>query len=64
MAVREDAPLRPPGPYAEAKRATEERVADTLDSFCVVRPTAVYGPGQRTSTVLRVFLERAVAGSR
>jgi UDP-glucose 4-epimerase len=59
--VQEDSPLLPPGPYAAAKRASEERVDRTLESFCVLRPTAIYGPGQRAMTVLRLFLEKASA---
>jgi UDP-glucose 4-epimerase len=59
--VHETSPLQPPGPYAAAKRASEERIDRVLESFCALRPTAIYGPGQRAMTVLRLFLERATA---
>jgi UDP-glucose 4-epimerase len=62
----ESAPVAPLGPYLEAKRAGERAGAEALDRagapFCVLRISAPYGPGQAAATVLRRFVELALAG--
>jgi nucleoside-diphosphate-sugar epimerase len=49
----ESAPPRPVTPYGRSKRAGEETLAATGVPFTIVRPPAVYGPGDRE--LLRVF---------
>jgi nucleoside-diphosphate-sugar epimerase len=60
--LTEEADLSPIGPYAEAKAKSERRILDELSNHSIIlRVSAPYGPGQRTRTVLRVFIERALA---
>ncbi len=60
--------VSPRGPYAAGKADSERRgVALTKGAglpFAALRISAPYGPGQRTRTVVRHFLERAMAGER
>lgn len=62
----ETASPAPVGPYAAAKLASEHLGQRMLQErgvpFTVLRINAPYGPGQRTRTVLRIFLERAMQG--
>jgi len=62
----EDQPLRSPGAYVAQKVSTEEagrRQAEaTGRPFTALRISAPYAPGQRSATVLRAFIERAVRG--
>jgi nucleoside-diphosphate-sugar epimerase len=64
--VGEDQPLAPPGPYAEQKAAAEEAGREQARSigrpFTALRVNAPYAPHQRSETVLRKFVERAVRG--
>jgi UDP-glucuronate decarboxylase len=60
--LTEQTDLSPIGPYAEAKAQSEARVLDELPrDSTILRISAPYGPGQRNRTVLRVFIERALA---
>lgn len=62
--IDEDQPLHPPGPYAAEKASAEEagreQAATTGRAFTALRVNAPYAPGQRSTTVLRTFIERAV----
>ena len=61
--LAEDAALSPIGPYLRAKVRSESRILQELPlSSTVLRISAPYGPGQRTRTVLRIFIERCLAG--
>ncbi len=51
--IDESAPPRPVTPYGESKRAGEEAVRAAGAPFVIVRPPAVYGPGDRE--FLRLF---------
>lgn len=59
--------VRPIGPYAVGKLASErlgeELLARSDLPFTVLRINAPYGPGQRSRTVLRLFIERAIEGT-
>ncbi len=60
---REDAPKSPAGSYACGKLETEEKASDRLGKdFISLRICAPYGPGQRTRTVMQIFIEAALAG--
>jgi UDP-glucose 4-epimerase len=60
--VSESAPLAPRGPYAEAKLGSERKIGRTVASHANLRLCAPYGPGQKSRTVLRIFVEQARAG--
>jgi UDP-glucose 4-epimerase len=64
--IDEDQPLAPPGPYAEQKAASEEAGRGLAEitgrPFTALRVNAPYAPTQRSATVLRAFVERAVRG--
>jgi UDP-glucose 4-epimerase len=60
--VDESAVVAPRGPYAAAKLASEQKIGNVLGSYANLRLCAPYGPGQRSRTVLRIFVERAKAG--
>ena len=55
----EEGPTEPVGPYAASKAATESLLGP---EDAGLRVSAAYGPRQRTSTVLRLFVARALAG--
>ena len=56
----EDSPTCAPGPYAVEKLRSEAKALDQLTDCVIFRVTAPYGPKQRTRTVLRHFIERAL----
>lgn len=64
--IREEAPLNPIGIYATLKRSGEELVKDFAMrsgfEYVIVRPTAVYGPGDLPNRVVPRFFERALQG--
>jgi UDP-glucose 4-epimerase len=64
--LSEDEPPRPAGAYAAEKVWAEERgrqlSATEGLNFAALRVSAPYGPEQRSRTVLRTFVERAVRG--
>jgi UDP-glucose 4-epimerase len=60
--VDESTPTNPVGPYALEKLRAERHVRETLPSYAILRICAPYGPAQRQRTVLRIFIERALAG--
>lgn len=55
-------PLRSDDGYLCEKIWAEQEIRDTLDSFAIFRICAPYGPRQRSRTVLRHFIERALRG--
>lgn len=48
--------------YCAAKILSEVRVREQIRSFAILRICAPYGPGQSTRTVLKIFIEAAMAG--
>jgi UDP-glucose 4-epimerase len=62
----ETSPTFPVGPYAAAKlraeRTGERMLARRGLPFTALRINAPYGPGQRTRTVIRLFIERGLKG--
>ncbi|HEX3848000.1 MAG TPA: NAD-dependent epimerase/dehydratase family protein [Steroidobacteraceae bacterium] len=60
--VDETSPTNPIGPYAIEKLRAEGHVREKLPSYAILRICAPYGPTQRQQTVLRIFVERALAG--
>lgn len=62
-ALDEESEVSPVGPYLKAKVQSEKRILDEIpEASTILRVSAPYGPGQRSRTVLRVFIERALAG--
>jgi UDP-glucose 4-epimerase len=66
-AAHEESPLAPIGPYVAAKAESERSGRAYFEArglpFTVLRINAPYGPGQKTKTVLRRFIETALAGA-
>ncbi len=61
--LTENARTSPIGPYVEAKVQSERRMLNELaQSSTILRVSSAYGPGQRARTVLRLFIERSLAG--
>jgi UDP-glucose 4-epimerase len=60
--VTEESPVQPRGPYLAEKRHTEERLLALHDRSVVLRVSAVYGPSQRSTTVLQTFIRKALLG--
>jgi nucleoside-diphosphate-sugar epimerase len=58
----ERAPLRPCEPYGACKLAAEVRVRATGLDWTIVRPSAVYGPGDANGRVLQRVVEAAALG--
>ncbi len=61
----EDAPVRPRSFYGLHKFAAESYVAMSGLSYAILRPSNVYGPGQRADTeggVVSIFARRLLAG--
>jgi len=56
----EMSPVMPQGPYASAKFDSEMKIQENLANYVIFRISAAYGPGQRTRTVLRIFIEHAL----
>ena len=65
--VAEESGLAPDSPYAEEKVWAEHQglalAGDPLAGFTALRISAPFGPGQRTRTVLSIFLAAAWEGS-
>lgn len=59
--VREGDELRPDGAYTEAKVESEALIATRVSSFALLRITSPYGYPMTKRTVLRTFIERALA---
>ncbi len=51
----------PIGPYAAAKFKTEQRISALKNRSVILRISSPYAPEQRLRTVLRIFIERAIA---
>jgi UDP-glucose 4-epimerase len=61
--IDEDYPLNPtPSPYISGKIASECRIRAQVDSFTILRICAPYGPKLRLRTVLKIFINKAIAG--
>jgi UDP-glucose 4-epimerase len=64
--INEDAPLAPINVYGELKRDAELVARMSLEGTgvesVVVRPSAVYGPGEASRRVVQTFCENALAG--
>jgi len=58
----ETAPLRPREPYGACKLEAEQRVRDTVLDWTIVRPSAVYGPGDANGRFLQRLVEAAALG--
>lgn len=61
--MREAGPLRPVGAYGRAKRAAEDAVRSARADAVVVRPSAVYGPGDPNRRIVHKLLDAAHAGT-
>ena len=65
--AEEDSPKRPKSAYGAAKLAGEELVRGMCRRFglrnVIVRPCAVYGPGDRNGRVVQKLLETAIDGN-
>ncbi len=60
-ALKEEARLSPAGPYVSAKVESEKRMlAELPGRSTILRVSAPYGAGQRSRTVLKTFIERAL----
>ncbi|RLC14552.1 MAG: hypothetical protein DRI57_14275 [Deltaproteobacteria bacterium] len=53
--------VSPIGPYAVAKFKTEQRILTLKNRSVILRISSPYAPEQRSGTVLRIFIERAIA---
>jgi nucleoside-diphosphate-sugar epimerase len=60
--VSEAFPAVASGPYADEKLWAEARIREQLRSHAILRICAPYGPAQRSRTVLKIFIEQAIAG--
>jgi UDP-glucose 4-epimerase len=64
--VRENAPLQPRSPYAAAKLGAEAIVGAAARAggpkALILRPFSVYGPGQRSSSLLAEMIAQAARG--
>jgi UDP-glucose 4-epimerase len=60
--VDETSATHPTGSYALGKLRSERQIRDQLRSYAILRLCAPYAPAQRTRTVLRIFIEQALAG--
>ena len=64
--AREDSPCNPLGPYGGAKLASEAITHGMCRRFnipyVIVRPCAVYGPGDKNRRVVQTLLENAIDG--
>lgn len=59
--ISEDSAVLPRGPYCLAKFESERRLSELCDEFLILRTSSPFGKEQRSRTVLRTFIERAVA---
>lgn len=59
----ESAPVNPIGPYAKAKYEMEQRIAGALSNYAILRVSAAYGVGQRSKTVLQLFVQKGMQGA-
>jgi nucleoside-diphosphate-sugar epimerase len=64
--VKESDKTSPVGPYVAQKVRSEEMGASFFEQrglqFAALRICAPYGPGQKTATVLKIFVDRALQG--
>ncbi len=61
--VNENTPVKPKGAYARAKVESEMELLDSLSNAAVLRICAPYGAGQRSKTVLRLFIGNALTNA-
>lgn len=57
----EESPVNPIGPYLQAKYNTEKLIGALNNNYIILRISAPYGPGQKSNTVLKVFIENALS---
>lgn len=50
----------PEGEYVQEKYETENSIKNEVDDHTILRVSAPYGPGQRSRTVFRIFIENAL----
>lgn len=61
--INEDHPLDGSiSPYILAKILAERHIRERINSYAILRICAPYGPTQSTRTVLKIFIETAIAG--
>jgi UDP-glucose 4-epimerase len=60
--AHEDSAVEPAGEYVLGKYESEQRITRALGNYVIMRVSAPYGAGQRSRTVLRIFIENAQAG--
>ena len=60
--INEQTAVDPLGSYTAGKLQTENLIQDKLDKYAILRISAPYGPGQKHNTVLKLFIENAIAG--
>ncbi len=56
----ENSSVTPWGPYAIGKFETEQKIKKLKNRFVILRINAPYAPEQRSRTVLKIFIERAM----
>ena len=61
--VDEHTPVNPLGLYTAGKLQGEDLIQEKLDKYVILRISAPYGPGQKHNTVLKLFIENAIAGA-
>lgn len=62
-AATENSPLDPSGPYVGQKVEAESSIKERITSHLIMRVSSPYGPRMRRQTVLRLFVDRALAGA-
>ncbi len=57
----EESEVIPIGPYLQAKYKTEKLIRALKNNHIILRISAPYGPGQKSNTVLKIFIENAIS---
>jgi nucleoside-diphosphate-sugar epimerase len=52
---------KPMNDYAKGKKITEDLIKDHLKNYIILRISSPYSPKQRSKTVIKLFIERALA---
>ena len=61
--IDEHTPVNPIGTYTAGKLQSENLINEKLEKYVILRISAPYGLGQKHNTVLKLFIEKAVAGA-